>query len=138
MNQEHNQLARELIRQTGHRVTKPRLETLSALLSNNKALSHGDLRTLFPNMDRVSLYRNLEWLLKHQLIYRIETNGQQLYNSNGHHMQSHHPHFCCNSCGLSTCLTDTKKSNIIVPNGFKITEIELVVKGLCDACANPQ
>ena len=132
------QQARELISKTGNRVTKPRLDTLRTLLSTDKALSHRDLRALFPDMDRVSLYRSLEWLLQHQLIYRIETDGQQLYNANHqHHTHHHHPHFCCTKCGLSTCLSDTKEAEINVPSGFQITDIELVVKGLCNKCAQP-
>lgn len=137
VSEEYFQQARKLISQTGNRVTKPRLETLAALLSSNKALSHGDLRKLFPTMDRVSLYRSLEWLLDHQLVYRIETNGQHLYNANDqHHTHHHHPHFCCNKCGLSTCLSDPNETVINVPSGFKITEIELIVKGLCSNCSS--
>ena len=129
--------ARELLSKTGKRVTKPRLETFAALVANNKAMSHGELRSLLPDMDRVSLYRSLEWLIEQNLACTIDTSGQHLYISNAHQKPAHHhPHFCCTKCGLSTCLSDSQLSNLEVPEGFKVSEIQLVIKGLCDSCAN--
>lgn len=129
--------ARELIRETGHRVTRPRLETLSTLMLSDQALSHGDLRARMPDMDRVSLYRSLEWLVEHNLIFRIDTDGQHRYHADPHEHQGHqHPHFCCTACGLTTCLDEARPATIHVPRGFTITEIELLVKGLCRSCAS--
>ncbi len=128
--------ARALIGATGHRVTKPRLDTLTVLLDRNSALSHGDLREIMPEMDRVSLYRTLEWLLEQNLAFRIDTDGHHRYSAHAEEKSHHqHPHFCCNNCGLTTCLSDVFKSAAIkIPSGFKITDVELLVKGLCKAC----
>ncbi len=131
--------ARELIRKTGHRITKPRLETLIALLSTPQALTHRELRALMPDMDRVSLYRSLEWLIEQNLAFRIDTDGQHRYNADAHEHEDHeHPHFCCTDCGMTTCLDTDKPTNISVPGGFKVSEIKLLVKGLCKDCAPSQ
>ena len=126
--------ARELIRATDGRATRPRLRTLAALLDSEQALSHGELRQRMPDLDRVSLYRSLEWLLEAGLAFRIDAAGQHRYGASHQEQDHHHPHFRCTGCGMTTCLSDVTNPIVRLPRGFRTTTVELLVTGLCTSC----
>ena len=60
--------------------------------------------------------------------FALETAGENGAND------KLHLHFHCSKCGETQCLTDQTIPNISLPKGFKATDANLVVKGLCDKC----
>jgi len=132
----HLTRARELIRATAGRATRPRLQTLAALLGSDRALGHADLRERLPDMDRVSRYRSLEWLLEQGLAFRIDDAGHPRYGASHQEQDHQHPHFRCTACGMTTCLSDVASPAVRLPRGFRTTEVEMLVKGRCRACAD--
>ena len=66
-------LARERIQGTGARMTAPRVQVLAAMLAAKRVLSHHDIESMFgaARLDRVTLYRVLDWLVEQGLAHRI-------------------------------------------------------------------
>ena len=66
--------ARAALRATGERVTPARLRVYAALLDSAQALSHHELESALGTVepvDRVTLYRVLDWLVEQGLAHRV-------------------------------------------------------------------
>lgn len=132
--------ARELVKQTGDRATHHRIRILAALLAEQHALTHREIEerlNVKEQLDRVTLYRVLEWLNKKNLVHKIAGDDRVWRFRVNTEFHSHqHAHFICTRCTRITCLSDFKiKSGPSLPLGFLFYEIELTVKGLCAECA---
>jgi Fur family transcriptional regulator, ferric uptake regulator len=133
--------AEQLLRQTGSRVTRGRVVVLAALLESKHALTHSEVEARIErlyNIDRVTVYRVLDWLTQQGLAHRIAGDDRVWrFNAEPHAEHSgSHPHFQCNTCGDVTCLEDARSVPAVhLPAGFRREAVELTVKGLCASCA---
>jgi Fur family ferric uptake transcriptional regulator len=135
----HHEQAEVLIRGTGARVTAPRIEVLAALLAADRALTHQELEQRVDRgrgMDRVTIYRVLEWLTGQELAHRIAGDDRTWrFNAAGQGHDGEHAHFQCNACNTVLCLEDFSPSPAIrLPKGFRSQHVELTVRGLCAKC----
>ena len=127
------------IRAAGERLTAPRAAVLAALLASESALTHHEVEAaLRPDLavDRVTVYRVLDWLVGLGLAHRIPGEDRiWRFRANGDAVHGPHAHFTCSRCGRTVCLEDvTVPPSVKVPRGFVPKEVELTVKGLCAAC----
>lgn len=131
-----------MIRATGARVTYARVQVLSVLLAAKLPLSHSDIETELANcaaikIDRVTLYRVLDWLVEAGLAHKAaNTRGLlafSLIQPDNEHEQ--HMHFRCNDCDDVICLDIPKPQVPALPRGFKIAHIDLEISGKCPACS---
>lgn len=120
-------------------VTTARIDVLEFFIRRNKTLSFKDLEDEFKDSDRVTLYRTLNSFTENGLIHKIpDDSGFATYGlchdtcSSEDHKHDH-MHFKCNECGTIECL-DQHIPNITVP-GYKVTEANLILKGVCNNCA---
>ncbi len=134
--------AEALIRASGARVTQPRVRVLKVLLHSGRALSHAEVEKqvgAHAEIDRVTLYRVLEWLTGHGLAHRIAGDDRiWRYNavSGGHDEEGEHAHFACDRCGRVVCLDDPPPApRLRLPAGYLLQRIEMTLKGLCAACS---
>jgi len=131
--------AEHLIREAGARVTQPRISVLRTLLAAPRALTHHEVerrvRRSLP-VDRVTVYRVLEWLVANQLAHRIAGDDRVWrFNAVADEHADEHAHFKCNSCGTVTCLDELVAKPVVkLPAGFRTQQVELTVKGLCAGC----
>lgn len=132
-----------LVRSTGARATRPRIEVLCVLLAAPRALTHHEVewqvsRSL--GVDRVTIYRVLDWLVARGLAHRISGDDRVWrFNAAGEEHARQHAHFKCNDCGEVICLeAEVAARNVPVPSGYRPQEIELTVKGLCADCRPSQ
>ena len=138
--------AEAAIRATGERLTQPRVAVLACLLASERATSHLDVAGMLVDhhaVDRVTVYRVLEWLvnqgISHRIagddrVWRFMINPQQTSAKSAAH--GHHAHFTCETCGQTFCLDKTiPKVDVKLPKGFRPFEIDLLVRGRCAACA---
>jgi len=137
----HLQQAEALIRGTGARVTAPRIEVLAALLAAEHALTHQELEQRVDSrrdIDRVTIYRVLEWLTAQALAHRIAGDDRTWrFNAAGHTHGGDHAHFKCNRCSTVLCLEEFSASPVVrLPRGFRSQQVELTVKGLCAGCVD--
>ena len=146
---DHLAAADATIRATGERLTQPRIAVLACLLASGSANSHLDVAGMIKDdhaVDRVTVYRVLEWLVNlgiaHRIagddrVWRFMVNAQgAIAKSVSSGLHGHHAHFTCQTCGQTFCLDKAMpKIDVKLPKGFRTAEIDLVVRGRCAACA---
>ena len=87
-------------------------------------------------MDRVTLYRVLDWLVAQGLAHRIAGLDRVWRYSIAADAHEGHAHFQCNHCGKVVCLSGIGERRVPLPPGFRSERVELTVKGLCAQCAD--
>ena len=133
--------AEQLIRATGARITRPRVEVLAVLLAAERALSHHEVEQRLNaslGIDRVTVYRVLDWLREQGLAHRIAGEDRvSRYNAAGEEHSHSHAHFHCERCGTVICLDEPERTlRVRVPHGFVSRDVALTVKGYCASCAH--
>lgn len=167
------QQARSMLRQRGQRVTTPRATVLATMLAASaearaqrgslSAFSHQDLSTLLESararphlgaLDRVTLYRVLEWMVEIGLAHKIagddrvfrfslnappEVSSSTAQASAARGDESGHAHFHCDGCHRVYCLRESPRLaealQAALPQGFVGKELAITVRGLCPDCA---
>jgi Fur family ferric uptake transcriptional regulator len=125
------------------RPTPARVRVLDALLAAPNALTHSQLESLLADsgpLDRVTLYRVLEWLVDQGLAHKIAGEDRVWRFSAvaaGAHAVSHeHAHFQCTGCGKLFCLDDLHPVYAFsLPTGFHCQRVDLTLHGLCPHCS---
>jgi len=131
--------AQRLIRAAGERLTAPRTAVLAVLLDARRALTHHEIESaLGPGtpVDRVTVYRVLDWLVTLGLAHRIP-GEDRTWRFVASRDSSHgpHAHFTCSRCGKTVCLEAVATPpDVKVPRGFLPQKVELTVQGLCASC----
>lgn len=131
---------RDLIRAGGSRATPMRIEVLRVLRGADRALSHADIEAELAGklVDRVTLYRVLDWLVQRGLAHRIaDTHRVFRFSAAGGAGLRHdaHAHFCCERCGRVFCLEDLALVPPAgLPAGFTPTHVDLSIRGECASC----
>ena len=144
--------ARTAISATGARITATRVRVLSSLLAAGSALSHQELFERIGSqgsVDRVTLYRVLEWLVETGLAHRIAGEdriwrfsvahpGEPDAKGHTHHANEPHGHFQCDACRRMFCIdapVGVEQNLSRLPEGFVGRDAELLIRGTCPACA---
>ncbi|MES2208198.1 MAG: transcriptional repressor [Pseudomonadota bacterium] len=134
--------AEALVKTHGGRATRTRTMVLAFLLSQHKAMTHYQIEHTLGEqikMDRVTLYRTLEWLTEKGLAHKFLSNQDRAWRFlvNDRPAHSHqHPHFACTQCDKVVCLDKIKSTyDIPLPEGYQMQGLEMTVKGLCVSCA---
>lgn len=130
-----------VIANLGERVTEARRRTLEVLLKAERPLSHAEIETELATrrtIDRVTLYRVLEWLVAKELAHRIEGHDRVWrFNATVDDARGH-AHFCCTDCNKVYCLTGLKPAFVLsLPPGFRLGEADLSLRGTCPDCQPP-
>ena len=120
--------------------TAMRLLVLQYLLKQTTAISLSNLETEFERSDRVTLYRTLKTFEEKGVIHTIKDGtGAAKYGlcenecSNGSHADAH-LHFYCTVCKKLYCLPKVQIPEIKLPNKFRLQELSLVARGVCNNC----
>jgi len=127
--------ARARLQATGERATAIRERVLAALLQARQPLSHQELESRLAPIDRVTLYRVLDWLVGQRLAHRVagaDRIGRFAFAAPHH---GEHAHFECRSCNAVMCLGEIPSVAVSVPRGYRLDAVELTAKGLCARCA---
>lgn len=131
-----NQLA-EQIRRTGARATPARIRVLHVLRVAPTALTHNEIEQSLgvPAMDRVTLYRVLDWLVESGLAHK-SADAHRVFRfslaSEGEHVS--HVHFRCEQCGGVFCLEASPPPAPALPAGFLLTHMDFDLRGRCAQC----
>lgn len=132
--------AAALLRNLGARATPARIRVLEVLRHAARALSHHEIESLLGDaqIDRVTLYRVLEWLAANGLAHKT-TDGARVFRFSAAGTQAphqQHAHFHCDQCGRVFCLDAVHPVRPRLPRGFRSSQVELSVRGACAACAH--
>lgn len=128
---------KNLLKQNGHFVTKPRLR-LFAILQKRPALTMQQLIVLLKKHDQVTVYRNIDLFEKLGIINRIRLGWHTKIELSDVFIHHHH-HFSCLKCGLVINLPENQiiEQQIAVLGAsqkFKAVDHQLEIRGLCQNC----
>lgn len=131
--------AEDAVRATGARMTRPRVMVLAVLLDAERALTHTEVEARLPRsaeVDRVTIYRVLEWLTAQGLAHKIAGDDRVWrFNAAEHAHTGPHAHFQCSDCGEVICLEEAPaRPALKLPSGYQPQRVELTIKGLCAHC----
>lgn len=129
------------IRRTGARATPARVRVLQVLRGAPAALTHHEIEQALSDLaiDRVTLYRVLDWLVESGLAHR-NTDSQRVFRFSTAAVGEHsaHTHFRCDDCGRVFCLDAAPPQPPRLPDGFSLSRIELDLRGRCARCTGDQ
>lgn len=135
---------RKRLRESGLRATSARVAVLNALVSAKRPLSHAEVCDLVADggFDRATVYRNLIDLVEVGVANRTDIGDHvwrfELVDGRSAQETEGHPHFVCTDCGAVSCLpngTVAVKAVRGAPRSLrKSANVEVHVRGLCDAC----
>lgn len=130
----------DLLRSHNLRKTPGRIDILQEFKNTEFALSHKDIETVLGNKyDRVTLYRIMSGFEESGIIHRVFDGEStikyalctQKCTDNVHNDE--HVHFLCSECGKTYCL-DFDLPELILPNNYRVKELNVVAKGICENC----
>lgn len=112
---------------------------LKVLTDQTTAISLSELEIKFGKADRVTLYRTLKTFEENKLIHSIDDGtGSVKYalclDTCECNPADLHVHFKCEKCKKTYCLNEVPVPEIILPVGFRLNSINMVVKGKCPGC----
>lgn len=125
------------IRALGARVTPARVRVLQLLQASDRPLSHREIAaraTDFP-LDRVTLYRVLDWCVANGLARRFVDEARVArFSAGGAADHTCHAHFHCDVCGRVYCLERVAPAAPRLPRGFRRPLVEMNIRGRCAQC----
>ncbi len=133
-----------VLKKCGVKVTKQRVAILEVFEEGCKPISaEGIFGILKKNkkvsVDLATVYRNLQALVSHKVIQRVDLRGDsQLYELSGHH----HHHILCTMCGTTEgfdfCIAGAFEKKVLKQSKqFKhISEHAIEFFGTCTRCEN--
>jgi len=127
----------EQIRHIGERATPARIRVLQLLRATPAALAHNEIEQSLglPALDRVTLYRVLDWLVASGLAHK-SADSNRIYRFSAAAPGEHttHIHFRCEQCGSVFCLDASPPIAPILPTGFTLTRLDFDLRGYCSVC----
>jgi Fe2+ or Zn2+ uptake regulation protein len=112
------------------KLTDKRKKILIVLQSQKKALSASAIHKMLPEIDLVTIYRNLDAFAKEKLIKRVSLGTDEaLYE---YQPEPHH-HAICDDCEriIHFKAPDKKIIKLLGLEGFEVDELEVTVRGRC-------
>ncbi len=131
-----------LLRRNQLSVTEGRRRILEVFMEAGIALSHHDIEEkTSERLDRVTVYRTLQTFLDKGIMHTIPTTDNSVLYAlckdtcgDGHHHDDH-VHFICELCGTTTCLDGLTIPFITLPDGYQVSQVNMIVNGRCKKCA---
>jgi len=134
-----NSDAEQLLKEKNIKITANRILVLDVFFKNTHSLSLADIERVLPWADRASIFRTLKTFEEKALLHTIKDDDKSIKYalcSNACQINHHriHPHFHCDVCGNTVCLTDYDIPIIQLPNNFQANNYSLIINGICDHC----
>ena len=133
-----NPSVRAQLRATGERITPARAAVFALLRESEQALSHQEIESGLgraKQLDRVTVYRVLEWLVEQGLAHKVAGIDRVWRFSIAREAHDRHAHFQCSGCGKVVCLAEIATRRVPLPRGFRSERVDVTVKGRCAECA---
>ncbi len=126
---------------SSHKVkpTANRIVVLRALATAERPMSLSELEDKIITIDKSGIFRALTLFRKQRLVHVIEDGSDSVRYElcrNGHDDENNdmHVHFFCERCHRTFCLEDTPTPVVALPDGYQMTSINYMVKGICPEC----
>jgi len=144
------QAAKQIISEAGLRATKAREAVLTTILDADSALSQPEVLGRLSaqhDIDRVTVYRVLDWLTEHQFIHKIsgQDRAWKFQASTVKHAKNPgqssladdhtHAHLHCQACGKVLCIHELSADfPQALLSKYLITQIQVNLDGICPDC----
>lgn len=130
----------QLLHQRDIQPTAIRLLILKTMLQAKQSVSIPDLENLLDTVDKSTIFRTVTLFLSHHLVHSIDDGtGSFKYavcSSNcSCEVNDLHTHFHCEKCNRTFCFTNIPTPVVKLPEGFTLSSINYVLKGICPDCA---
>jgi len=121
------------------RTTRQKEAIKAVLIDQDRPLLPDEIHALalktVPSVGIATVYRSLKTLTEDGLVRCVEIPGQPpRYEGTD---KGHHHHFHCQQCqgvfDLQKCVDGLKK---LAPPGFRVTDHEIILYGLCKKCSS--
>jgi len=129
---------RQILRNNGERITKPRLISFD-ILSSHAPLSSVELVSMLKEqgINPATTYRNISMFKKLGIVNDIVSGGKRLIEL-GDEVDAHHHHFYCINCGKLQDFDSSSIDNVIKDIGVdldvEVLTHQLELSGLCSEC----
>lgn len=112
-------------------LTKKRKIILEILKKSPEALSVAEVHKKVPDIDLVTVYRNLDLFAKEKIIKQVHLGTEEARYEFQHHP---HHHAVCTDCRriIHFLAPDEKIKKLLGLKKFKVKELEVTVRGVCD------
>ena len=129
-----------LMEHHGVRPTANRILIAGALSRTGRPMSMGELEDALETVDKSVISRTLSLFREQHLVHVIEDGGDGVryelcHSHHDDHDDDTHVHFHCESCGRTFCLEDIPVPEVAVPDGFKASSVNYMIKGTCPDCS---
>lgn len=113
------------------KLTEKRIRILDVLKKTPNTLSARDIHKQIPEIDLVTIYRNLDLFTKEKIIKQVHLGTEEAqyeYQKEPHH------HAVCVDCERVIHFTapDAKLKKLLGLEDFQVDEIEVTVRGICN------
>lgn len=132
------------LKKNGCKMTPQRQKIVDVILENqHKHLNSEEIYTIikkdYPEMGIATIYRTMQLLEKMNIVCKFDIDESGIrYEVRGMDDKHQHPHFICTNCGniipLKDIEFDTIQNKISDEYGFKITDYNLKLYGICKKC----
>lgn len=130
----------DLLAQREIQPTAIRILVLQAMMKAGRSVSLLDLENMLDTVDKSTLFRTITLFLSHHLVHSIDDGtGSFKYavcsSSCSCEVNDLHTHFHCERCNKTFCFTNIPTPVVNLPEGFTLSSINYVLKGVCPECA---
>ena len=134
------ELCVKLLQQHGIKPTSNRILVVKALADEEHPSSISDLENTILTIDKSGIFRSLMVLRKHHLVHSLEDGDgvvkyELCYSHDEDEDDDIHVHFYCECCHRVFCLHDLPIPQVELPEGYAMTTINYMVKGICPECS---
>jgi len=112
------------------RLTTKRQAILDVLQATHGALSAAELHEKLPNLDLVTIYRNLDLFVKEKLVKRVQLDTSE---ARFEYQREPHHHALCTDCHkvIHFKALDEAIIKLLGLEGFAVDDLEITVRGTC-------
>lgn len=129
-----------LLEQHGIKPTANRIVVAKALAACEHPASLSDLEERIVSIDKSGIFRALVIFRQHHLVHQLEDGDggvkYELCHSHrlGEDDEDVHVHFFCERCHRIFCFHDTPVPAVALPEGFALSTVTYMAKGVCPEC----
>jgi len=129
----------EILQQRNIAPTAIRLLVLRSMFEFKHAFTLGNLEEKLDTVDKSTLSRTINLFHAKHLIHSIDDGSGAIKYSVcsdkcNCEIADLHPHFFCNKCQETTCLTNIHIPKVELPENYQLSSINFVLKGVCGKC----
>ena len=120
--------------------TANRIVVVRALAAASRPLLLSEIEAKIGTIDKSGIFRTLTVFKENHLVHLIEDGcqGVRYELCHSHHTDEDddmHVHFHCEQCHRTFCLDNTPIPTVDLPEGYRMSSANYVVKGICPECA---